>query len=232
MPSQPERGSAGESCSPGGRACSGRLSPLLPALGRAGGAALAPHPRPGRAGISEPVGRARQLLGNKAMFTSDSSGLAAGSRAVAPRDPGGDIQRSPGMGSGQRFLSCSAGFRNARAARKQQPQRSRGCLLLPKPLPALGVTLPGGTWPLSPPYPGGPGRATATPLWVLIPRAPAGQRGRGEPQTPGQLLHPGPPCPPPCPEAAGRSHVMYISREALGVNQCILGEGKFFYLVE
>lgn len=54
--------------------------------------------------------------------------------------------------------------------------------------------------------------------------------GRGE--------HPAlpPPLPgvrsPPCPESAGRSHVMYISREALGVNQCILGEGKFFYLVE
>lgn len=100
VPSQPEQGSAGESCSPGGRARSGRLSPLLPALGRAGGAALAPHPRHGRAGTSEPVGRGARgergsSLGNKAMFTSDSSGLAAGSRAVAQRDPGGDIQRGP-----------------------------------------------------------------------------------------------------------------------------------------
>lgn len=51
-------------------------------------------------------------------------------------------------------------------------------------------------------------------------------RARGTPSPPP------PSAPPPCPESAGRSHVMYISREVSGVNQCILGEGKFFYLVE
>lgn len=77
--SRPEQGSAGDSCSPGGRACSGCLSPLSVPRAGAGGAVLIPHPQhwPGleslcRWGEEHPAAPWE----TKAMFTSDSSGPA------------------------------------------------------------------------------------------------------------------------------------------------------------
>lgn len=240
---QPEQGSAGDRCSPGGRACSGR---------RARGPCSFLIPGIGRAGISVPRGRGAgerrgSSLGNKSHvyigqrwarwhkrpWRSVTPGAAA--QPLLPWAPGRrQPAESPGSASASASSSCLSGFRNAGAAWEQKLQRSRG-------VPALPQT------PSSPR--GDPARGDVAAVTALSrgtrpshghvrsgcssPRAPAlGQRGQGEPQTPGQLLHPSPPCLPPCPEAAGRSHVMYISREALGVNQCILGEGKFFYLVE
>lgn len=78
--SQPEQGSAGDSCSPGGRACSGCLSPLFPGLGREEPrSSLIPGTGPGwnlwagGRGAGEHRGSSWET---KAMFTSGSSGLA------------------------------------------------------------------------------------------------------------------------------------------------------------
>lgn len=143
---QPEQGSAGDSCSPGGRACSGCLPPF-PGLPGAGGAPSFLIPGTGRGWnlCADGEGSWRTPAApwkQKPCLHQTALGLLAPA-AVAQRGPGSgrcppQPAHSPAPASARRSSSCSSGFGNAGAAWKQKPRQSRGCLLAPSPLQPSG----------------------------------------------------------------------------------------------
>lgn len=191
--SRPEQGSAGDSCSPGGRACSGCLSPLsVPGLGLEEPCSfLIPSTGLGWNLCASGERSTRQLPGKqKPCLHRTAPGLLAqsdplGSGHSAPLGSQEDIPvQSQGSAPASGSSSCLAGLGNGRRAWKLKPQQSWGWLLLLKPLPALGVS------------------SLGAPLGAHPP----------EPQNPRV-----PPALPPCPEAAGRSHVKCTFPEKLWV---------------
>lgn len=242
--SRAEQGSAGDSCSPGGRARSGclslSLSPPLP--GWAGGWRSRAHSSSLAlwAGISVPVGRGagehQQLPGKqKPCLHQTAPGVLAqrgpGGGRCPPAPPGSreEPAGSQGSASARGSSACPSGFGNARTAWKQKPQQSRGCCSPQAPSSPRGDPGQGDVAAVTAPSQGTAAKARPGHLWGLIPQSRCGAAGSGRTPNPGAAPAPSPPSlPPSLPRGRGKKPRNVHFQRSFGCKSVYTWRGKIF----